>query len=215
VACQSELVSLARAVKGVEMAAERNGTLPRFDLHCPLLSLPRVFKTTLQNVPANVPYIRASGEKWRGRVPSDGRRKVGLVWAGGKHPPGRSIELESLAALAEIPNLWLCSLQKGEAAGQIRGSRLNITDWTDELDDFADTAGLVENLDLVITVDTAVAHLAGAMGKPAWVLLKFVPDWRWMINGERTSWYPAMRLFRQERLGDWQAPLRKMMGLLG
>jgi Flp pilus assembly protein TadD len=214
VACQKELVSLIQNAVGVDKAVDRSRELPPFDVHCPLMSLPRVFQTTTKNIPANGAYLRASGEKWRSRVPTDGRRKVGLVWAGGSHPPGRSIELEALARLGDIPNLWLCSLQKGEAASQIGGSPLNITDWTDELHDFSDTAGLISNLDLVLTVDTAMAHLAGGLDKQACILLKFVPDWRWLLSGEKSPWYPQARLFRQPALGEWQTPIAHVVEFL-
>jgi tetratricopeptide (TPR) repeat protein len=209
-AVQKELVKLIRSADGVETAVDRNDALPDFDVHCPLLSLPRVFGTTLQDVPADVPYLHADKEKWAARMPADGRMKVGLAWAGGKHPPGRSIELKELAALLENPRIWLCSLQKGDAARQLAGARMPMADWTDELHDFSDTAALVSNLDLVISVDTAVAHLAGGLGKRTWVLLKFVPDWRWMLGGDRSPWYPNMRLFRQARDGDWSRPIRQL-----
>jgi len=210
VACQPEMASLLGGADGVETVVDRHGALPPFDVHCPLLSLPGMFKTTLRNIPADVPYLRADETRvrqWLNRIPADNRRKVGLVWSGGAHPPGRAVPLEQLARLAEIPNIWFCSLQKGEAAAALRSSQIQMADWTDELHDFADTAALVENLDLVISVDTAVAHLAGAMGKPVWVLLKFVPDWRWMLQRADSPWYPTMRLFRQSRLGDWKAPI--------
>jgi ADP-heptose:LPS heptosyltransferase len=121
----------------------------------------------------------------------------------------RSIALAALAPLAEAKSVRFFSLQKGEAAGQIAEGAMPITDWTDELNDMADTAALIDNLDLVISVDTAVAHLAGAMGKPVWLLLKSVPDWRWMLNRLDSPWYPTMRLFRQTEMNDWKAPIAR------
>jgi hypothetical protein len=121
-----------------------------------------------------------------------------------------------LAPLASVENASFVSLQKGPAAEKLRGENggLRIADWTDQLFDMADTAALVANLDLVITVDTAIAHLAGAMGKRVWVLLPFVPDWRWMLGRGDSPWYPTMRLFRQARLGDWQTPLGQVLQAL-
>jgi tetratricopeptide (TPR) repeat protein len=212
VAVQPELTGLFRGQDMQATWVTWGDPLPEFDAHCPLLSLPGLFKTTLATVPADVPYIRAAPaavEQWRRRMPADGRRKVGLVWAGGPKPPGRSVTPAMLAALAEIGNVWFCSLQKGEAAKLRLQGPIEMADWMDEVKDFSDTAALIENLDLVISVDTAVAHLAGAMGKPVWMLLTFVPDWRWMLDRSDSPWYPTMRLFRQPSLGDWDTPIRQ------
>jgi tetratricopeptide (TPR) repeat protein len=209
-ACQGELVNLMRGLGGAEAVVDRSGTLPAFDVHCPLLSLPGILKT----MPTSVPYLRAPAaavEKWRGRLAGEKRKKVGLVWAGRPdHPQDRqrSIRLEQLADLAAA-NVCLLSLQKGPAARQSRPPAMRLIDWTDELTDWTDTAGLVDQLDLVISVDTAVAHLAGAMGKPVWVLVQFAPDWRWMLHRADSPWYPTMRLLRQRALNDWKAPLRQ------
>jgi Glycosyltransferase family 9 (heptosyltransferase) len=132
---------------------------------------------------------------------------VGLAWAGNPthgNDRNRSIRLTDLAELAQVKGVDFFSLQVGPAAGQIAASPFNpMNDFTNELKDFADTAGLVQSLDLVISVDTAVAHLAGAMGKPVWVLLPFAPDWRWLLNRADSPWYPTMKLFRQPKSGDW------------
>jgi Flp pilus assembly protein TadD len=212
VAVQPALAKLARGQSSEVQWVTWGDPLPEYDLHCPLLSLPGLMKTTLNDIPADVPYIRPSAaavEKWRGRMVADGRKKVGLVWAGGVNPPGRSVPLAMLAELAG-PKVWFCSLQKGEAAAQRLGAPFEMADWTDEIKDFADTAALIANLDLVISVDTAVAHLAGAMGKPVWVLLKKSPDWRWMLDRADSPWYPTMRLFRQQALDDWSAPISQI-----
>jgi Flp pilus assembly protein TadD len=216
--CQPELLPLLKGVAGVDAAAAVGQHVPEsdFDVHFPLLSLPGLFKTTLDNVPADVPYIRAAPaavERWRSRVPADGRRKIGLVWTGGPKPPGRSVTPAMLAGLAEAGNAWFCSLQKDYEPGSVLGG-MEIADWPDETKDFFNTAALIENLDLVISVDTSVAHLAGAMGKPVWVLLKWEADWRWMLDRADTPWYPTMRLFRQKTPGDWTAPISELASAL-
>jgi hypothetical protein len=187
--------------------------LPEYDVQCPLASLPLLFGTTLETIPNQTPYIKANhlvAEKWRSRVEeaAAGRKKVGLVWAGRRMPdPLRATTPVDMVALADVKGVWFCSLQLGEKSETLG---FDVTDWTDELYDFADTAGLIDNLDTVVTVDTAVAHLAGAMGKPTWVLLKQVPDWRWMMGRTDSPWYPSMRLFRQENSGDWRSPVRRI-----
>jgi Flp pilus assembly protein TadD len=214
--CQPGLVRLLSNLPGIEQIVRDGDPPPPFDVHCSLLSIPRIFGTTLETIPANIPYIHpdpAIVEKWRARVPADGRLKVGLSWAGRKihgHDRYRSIQLSSLAPLAAAKNVWFCSLQKGDPASQTKSppSGMDLTDWTPELRDFADTAGLLANLDLLISVDTAVVHLAGAMAKPAWVLLQFMPDWRWMLQREDSPWYPTLRLFRQTKREDWSTPIQ-------
>jgi hypothetical protein len=193
-----------------------------------LLSLPAILKTDLATIPANVPYLRADPEltsRWRERLPGD-RKKIGVVWAGRsthKNDLNRSMPLSALAPLAKIAGVEFVSLQKGVSPripspgtpgeGQGEG-RLGLLDWTTELTDFADTASLIDNLDLVITVDTSVAHLAGAMAKPVWILLPFVPDWRWLLDRTDSPWYPTARLFRQPKLGDWQMPVGQVVEAL-
>jgi hypothetical protein len=185
--------------------------LADFDVHCPLASLPAKLATTLQTIPADVPYLAADAAlaaKWKQRLASESGLNVGLAWAGRPthpHDRARSISAATLRRLTETAGVTFVSLQKGEAAGQWKDAGLRVLDWTDELADFADTAGLVANLNLVVTVDTAVAHLAGAMGKPVWVMLPYVPDWRWMLDRTDSPWYPSARLFRQKRAGDWEA----------
>jgi hypothetical protein len=146
------------------------------------------------------------------------RLKVGLVWAGRPeyfNDRNRSIPLARFSRLSKVPGAWFCSLQKGKAGEQIDAlPDWKLTDWTRELRDFADTAALISNLDLIISVDTAMAHLAGAMGKPVWVLLPYAPDWRWLMQGEQTPWYPTMRLFRQPIAGDWDTPFAQMENTL-
>lgn len=208
-----ELFRLMKSVQGVaHLTPDREPNLP-YDLHAPLLSLPRLFKTTLASVPANVPYLRpdpADVAKWKSRIPTDpGVRKIGIAWAGRPthaDDRNRSIPLESLLPLLQTPGTWFTSLQKSPV-GPLNQLPPAMTDWTSELKDFADTAALIESLDLVITVDTAIAHLAGAMGKPAWILLPSVPDWRWMLDRTDSPWYPTIKLFRQPAVGNWHSAI--------
>ena len=183
-----------------------------------MLSLPMILGTTLDTIPSGVPYIRADpvgAEIWRQRIGEVKELRIGINWAGrAEHgnDNNRSIQLAALAPLAGVEGVRFYSLQKDKRAEFSQGwpKEIELTDWTDDLKDFADTAALVANLDLVITVDTAVAHLAGAMGKPTWVLLPFVPDSRWMLERNDSPWYPTMRLFRQTARGDWEVPLRSI-----
>ncbi len=213
--CPVELASLMR--HSLEIAqVVGGGDLPSFSCHCPLLSLPAVFKTRLDTIPVGMPYLKSPAEstaKWRRLLdPGASRMCVGLVWAGNprrKLDRQRSVDLEQLSPLASARGVRFYSLQKGPAAKQAANppSNMELIDLTAQLNDFAETAGLIENLDLVITVDTAVAHLAGAMGKPVWLLLSRVPAWRWMLDRSDSPWYPTMRLFRQPAMGDWNTPI--------
>jgi hypothetical protein len=182
-----------------------------FDLVVPLASLPGIFETTLENMPAKVPYIFADREKstrWRARLTADGV-KVGLVWAGTDTDPRRACHLKWLRTLSDIPGVDLYGLQKGIAAEQIEVEGLpqgmRMINLGQEFEDFTDTAAVVDNLDLVVSIDTSVAHLAGAMGKPVWLMLPYSADWRWFLNRDESPWYPTMQLFRQPGPGDWQS----------
>ena len=218
VECRKELKTLLQNAVGVHKVFERGEQLPEFDVYCPLLSLPFIFDTVYESIPATIPYIRVGSEflqKWQSRVQFDNTKfKIGLAWAGSKghlKDRYRSCPLELFAPLAQPDNVTLYSLQKGESTrAEIAAGSVNIIDYTEEIKDFSDTAAYIENLDLIITVDTAVAHLAGALGKPVWTLLPFVPDWRWMLNREDSPWYPTMRLFRQPSLADWKSVMAKV-----
>jgi tetratricopeptide (TPR) repeat protein len=219
--CRPELVRLFHSVASVKVWVILGQNFPEHDVYYPLLSLPMLFDTTPATIPAAVPYIRAetgAAAAWKDRLAKEpGLKigpKVGLVWGGSKVPePDRSIPLEQFAALARIPNVRLISLQKGPAAQEARNppAGLSLIDWTAELNDFADTAALISQLDLVITIDTSVAHLAGALGKPVWVLLRRAADWRWLLDRADSPWYPTMRLFRQTIYRDWKAPIREVI----
>jgi len=213
---QPALKRLFAQIPGIEHVITQGESLPHFDVHYPLLSLPFRFGTTLDNLPAGAPYLSAdarSNELWRQRMPNThGALKVGLVWAGShghKNDRNRSIRLDQFNILGNIPNLAFFSLQKGVSTNQPGQLAINlhINDLMGDVEDFADTAALIAQLDLVLCVDTAVAHLAGAMGKPTWVLLPFAPDWRWLQKRTDSPWYPSMRLFRQRKAGDWSEVL--------
>jgi Flp pilus assembly protein TadD len=184
---------------------------PEFRWHCPLLSLPFAFATDFDTIPAGIPYVYADPslvEAWRQRLRGNSFR-IGLAWAGNPNYPHelwRSIPLQQLALLTSIEGTTFYSLQLGPPARQVLelGPRVRIVDLQAEQKDFADTAAIVADLDLVISIDTAVAHLAGAMGKPVWILLNNSPDWRWMLEREDSPWYPTARLFRQSTFGNWQ-----------
>jgi hypothetical protein len=192
------------------------------------MSLPLAFGTRLETIPAPVPYLWANpfrAAAWRERLAKLGGIKVGLVWAGSArldNPAAllidrrRSMRLQQMWPFGAIQGVTLVSLQKGAPASQTRSPPpgLTIHDRTDELADFADTAALVAALDLVITVDTSVAHLAGALGKPVWVLNRHDRCWRWLLDREDTPWYPTMRLFTQPSSGDWASVVRQVSGEL-
>lgn len=207
--CQPELARLFGSLEGVSKIVTKGEVLPGFDVHCGLMSLPWKMGTRLETVPAPIPYLRAGGMERSRRclsnhatIEPDCVFRVGLAWAGKEthsNDRNRSMKFAELAPVMAITKLEFHSLQK--IPGETGGSP--VIDHSKALTDFAATAELIETLDLVISVDTAVAHLAGAMGKPVWVMLPFVPDWRWMTGRGDSPWYPTMRLFRQSSWGDW------------
>ncbi len=208
VECQSSIAPLIRQIPGVEETIVQGQPLPEFDCSAPLLSLPLIFGTTLDTIPQNVPYITPDPARlrtWAEKIPaSDKKIRVGLTWAG--NPRYRNDRIRScppalLEPLAQVPNVTFFSLQKQRSADP--PASLNLIDLTTDLTDFAETAALLSQLDLLISVDTAVAHLAGALGRPTWVMLPRVPDWRWLTDRTDSPWYPTARLFRQATDGDW------------
>jgi tetratricopeptide (TPR) repeat protein len=209
---QPSLKPLLGGLFGVEVVAAGRDQLPAFDLHCPLLSLPRLFATTPATLPGGDPYIGAPADRiaaWTPRLPADGMR-VGLAWSG--HPNNardheRSIPFARLAPLIDVPGTRFVSLQKDIRTADADDFRRcgKLIDLRGEMRDFADTAAVIAQLDLVITVDTAAAHLAGAMGKPVWVLLPRVPDFRWLLDRATSPWYPRARLFRKGQADTWDA----------
>ena len=214
------LVRLLSQLPGVAQVVALGDTLPRFDVQCPMLSLPRVFgMASERDIPSESPYLRADPslvERWRRRGVGLSGLRVGLAWAGNpervRMDRRRSIAIERLVPLAGVPGVDLVSLQKGPAAEALAGSALAgaMHDWTDELADFADTAALVETLDLIVGVDTAVVHLAGAMGKPVWLLNRFDTCWRWLRERDDSPWYPTLRQFRQPSPGDWDSVIARV-----
>jgi tetratricopeptide (TPR) repeat protein len=197
-------------------------TGPPCDYMCALLSLPRIFKTDLASIPADVPYVHAAPEriaKWRSRIPRDGRLNVGLVWAGGRSFAAdrqRTIGLAPMLPLIGDPRIRYVSLhtELREDDAALVARHPEIVHFGPELKDFADTAALISQLDLVISVDTAVAHLAGAMAKPVWILLPFNPDFRWLLGRDDSPWYPTARLFRQSALDDWSSVIARVRDAL-
>jgi tetratricopeptide (TPR) repeat protein len=226
---QAPLHDLMNTLSEAVQIVSAGDPLPDFALHCPLLSLPLAFATRLETIPFATPYLSAQEAKtraWRERLGKHRKPKVGLVWAGNprKELPGanridgqRSIALDRLTPLFQIAACEFFSLQKGDdAVRQLRDSALGqqITDVTDDLHDFSDTAALIENLDLVISVDTSVAHLAGALGKPFWLLNRYNTCWRWLLDREDSPWYPTARLFRQDTTRDWDPVIARVAAAL-
>jgi tetratricopeptide (TPR) repeat protein len=208
--CPPSLVELMKSVDGVAEVTGADRLAPRFDAHVPLLSLPRLLNTTLQTIPSRVPYLHADPariERWRSRLAGlPAGRRIGLCWAGSAGHPrdrARSIDPTLLTPLGSLTGVQWLSLQKISRPGS-RKPPLALHDFTAELKDFADTAALVANLDLVISVDTSVAHLAGALARPVWMMVQFDPDWRWLLVRTDSPWYPSMRLFRQPARGAWE-----------
>jgi tetratricopeptide (TPR) repeat protein len=221
--CQAPLERLISQWPKVHLLTDLSQRLPSYDLHCAVTSLPLAFGTRLESIPADVPYLLPDPllvENWKRRLDGSKRLRVGLVWAGNpqhQNDRQRSIALSRLAPLAKFADrVAFYGLQKGEAARQRTDiPELNLIDLSDELNDFVDTAAVISCLDLLISVDTAVAHLAGALGKPAWTLLAFASDWRWMLDRTDSPWYPTMRLFRQRTAGDWEEPVAQVIAALG
>jgi hypothetical protein len=211
------LKRLLRSLNGNAEVIGRGESIPPFDSHGPLMSLPLAFGTDLGSIPADVPYIRAEPQaivRWSEKLRPVHGLKVGIAWQGNPQPEqswarGRSVPLKAFRPLALLPGVSLISLQKGPGTEQLAAADFagRIIILGDELDSgtdaFVDTAAVMAILDLVITSDTSITHLAGAMGVPVWLALQAVPSWHWMLERMDSPWYPTMRLFRQPRPGDW------------
>ncbi|KAA0570571.1 tetratricopeptide repeat protein [Azospirillum sp. Sh1] len=219
--CQGPLMPVLRSLSGT-IVVETGKPLPDFDVQIPVLSLPALFGTRLETVPSRVPYLSAEpdltarwGERLKEVAKDGGRLKVGIVWAGAPthgNDRNRSIGLAPFARLAAIPGVSLVSIQKGPTEGQAANppGGFPLLNLSPDIKDFADTAAIMAGLDLVVCVDTSVAHLAGALGVPVWVLVPFAPDWRWMLDRDDSPWYPTMRLFRQDRPGSWDGAMNRL-----
>ena len=206
--------SFAMRVVGGNRVPEGN-----YDVACALMSLPYWLHTTEETIPAQVPYLYASKERsaaWGKRLAhaNEGKKlRVGIVWAGNpkhKNDANRSVAIQAFQELFALQDIAWVSLQEGARAKELQKAAYPVWDVSEELTDFAETAALIANLDLVIAADTAVAHLAGAMGKETWVLLPYIAEWRWQLQREDTPWYPTMRLFRQRQPGDWLEVLERV-----
>jgi tetratricopeptide (TPR) repeat protein len=220
---QPELKSVLSRLDGVTSVVGR-GEAPSFDLHCPLGSLPLALKTELPSVPAPIPYLAADQShlnKWSAQIGTLPPPRIAVAWAGNPahdNDRNRSIALSTLAPLFAAPGMGasFISIQRelrGEDAAQL-AAQPRLTHVGGALADFEDTAAVLALCDLLVTVDTAPAHLAGAMGRPLWVLVPFAPDWRWTLDGEATPWYPTARIFRQPALGDWTAVIARVAAAL-
>ena len=209
-----ELIGLFRNLEGIDDLVDTRKVAEgniKYDLYVTLLSLPAIFGTKIDSIPARIPYLSAEASKiafWHDKTKTDAF-KIGIVWAGNPthaNDHNRSCTLKNFTRLAKIENVTLFSLQKDSAIEQLNNwpEDLELIDFGQKFEDFTDTAAAIENMDMTISVDTAVIHLAGAMGKTAWLLIPYEPDWRWMLNRQDCSWYPTIKLFRQKEYGNWE-----------
>ena len=204
----SALAHLVEGIEGVSQVIRNGETAPHYDFQMPLLSLPYRLDLDLNNLAGNMPYI-VTPETAKSATPiaSSGIR-AGVVWSGNPNHANdhnRSCPIEALSPLFDRPGITWFSLQVGERSSDVAKISAPLVDLSPDLTDFNVTAATIAELDLVISVDTAVAHLAGAMGKPVWILLPYAPDWRWMSDGDRSPWYESAALFRQNNPGDWRS----------
>lgn len=226
-ACQPALLPLLRSCPGIDHLVAVGGSLPPFAVYAPLLSVPRILGTTLATVPVPVPYLRADAQlldHWRQEFRSVAAFKIGIAWDADARFRAlnyrRCIPLAEFAPLAQLKGVRLFSLQKGPGVEQLRrlAGRFAVTDLSSRLDEtsgaFMDTAAVMQSLDLIVTADISIAHLAGALGVPVWVALPSAPDWRWLLEREDCPWYPSMRLFRQKEWGNWREVFERMAATL-
>jgi Flp pilus assembly protein TadD len=213
VSCDERFIPLIRGVHGVAHAVSWNAPSPSLDLEANVMSLPHILNADFQKI--QVPYLRVDPERveaWRRRLGGESRRRIGLVWGGNPANPverRRRVGLARLLPLLDIPNLAFYSLQQGPQRAELGGIQ-NIIDLAPETVSPVETAAAMMNLDLIITVDSMPAHLAGALGRPVWVLLHFMADWRWLLDREDSPWYPQTRLFRQQRPGEWEPVIERL-----
>ncbi len=225
VGCSAEMGPLLANIPGVKQYCHRWTDVPGHAAHCRLSSLPYLFRTQLDTIPSQFPYMKADPGRiayWRDRLANTlprGVKRIGLAWTGRPTHPNdrrRSLPLAALRSFAEVGPAAFVSLQKPMPARDLEAMAAfpGMTDLSQDLNDFGETAALMENLDLVITVDTSMGHLAGALNKPAWILIPKAADWRWMLDREDSPWYPSLRLFRQQKPGAWEEPMGKLRNAL-
>ena len=209
---------LIRSCDGVDAVVDIKPPYPQVDCQLSLLSVPRVLKTTIETIPAKVPYLHAEAalvEKWKGRIGGPaGAKRIGLFWQGTQVDTNRIIRLNDLRALWQVPNCQFISLQKGPGEEEIGKFDLPLLALGHELTDYADTAAVLQNLDLLITIDTSIAHAAGALARPVWAMIPYRPDWRWFLGRSDSPFYPTMRLFRQKVRKDWTATIAEVVAAL-
>ena len=209
---------IRRSLDGVAQVVAKGDAMPPFDMHCPFLSLPLVFGSRLETIPHETPYLCAPAQavaNWGARLPPKTRARIGLAWSGRpehNNDQNRSIDFASFLSPLEGIDATLVSLQREVRAADaiVLRERSDVIHFGEELKDFSDTAALAANMDLVIAVDTSVAHLAGALAKPVWILLPFVPDWRWLLDRDDSPWYPTARLFRQDDNRRWDSVFARL-----
>ncbi len=219
--CDPSLRELFDCITSVSQWVDRTSTAPAHDFQIPWLSLPRLFKTTAQNIPAPQSYLRPPSSLVNEFDLSVGQdlpvsRKVGVVWAANAPLDSKSCRFSHFLQLLQVPDLFMVSLQKGPAADDWQQiyAPTRMCDMASRCRSFGDLAAVIAQLDLVVTADTSVAHLAGALGKPVWLLLPKIADWRWQLNRDDSAWYPSLRLFRQEHAGDWSGVLTRVVAAL-
>jgi len=210
------LMSLFASLEGVSQIIEKGAPLPQFDYHCPLLSLPLAFQTRLEQLPGHTPYLASTApqrDRWQRRLGPRTKPRVGLVWSGNaldKNDLQRSMRLQDLLPYLSSDFEFICLQKEMRPADQHLIQTSQIRFFGAQIEDFSDTAALCDLVDLVISVDTSVAHLAGALGKPTWILLPYSPDWRWMLHRDDSPWYPSVRLYRQTQERAWPSVLERM-----
>lgn len=221
-ACSGDLMPVLRQVPGFGRIVTRWEATGEYDAYIPLSGLPRLAGTTLETIPATIPYLRADPVKiaaWKQRLDMlapPGRKRIGLVWAGRpthKNDRKRSVKLAQFAPLFAKPDVAIVTVQKGDPIAQVGGyyGAAPLINLGPSINDFTDTLAILQSLDLLVTIDTSVAHLAGASGRPACVILPYAPDWRWLLGRGDSPWYPSLRLFRQSRPYDWSGVIERLV----
>jgi len=215
---EKSLISILSSMDNEITFIEKNHSLPYFDYYSPLISLPLAFKTTLETIPANIPYLKVDDVKnkyWQDQLGKQRKPRIGLVWSGStdfKNDHSRSLKLQQLSSLLELPFEFHC-LQKDmrDCDKETLNAFKTLYQHQDNLHDFSDTAALLNQMDLIISSCTSVAHLAGAMGKKVWIMLQFAPDYRWLLDRDDSPWYPTARLFRQTQIGNWESVIKQLI----